>query len=77
MKTAKKKKIKKRTKKQSYSKQPTICAPGTADSFTCFTKDALINIIRAWNSHYKEDKIEYSINDRLGGWLFCRLLLPN
>ena len=63
MKTAKKKKIKKRTKKQSYSKQPTICAPGTADSFTCFTKDALINIIRAWNSHYKEDKIEYSIND--------------
>ena len=60
MKTAKKKIIKKRTKKQS---QPTICAPGTADSFTCFTKDALINIIRAWNSHYKEDKIDYSSND--------------
>ena len=60
MKTAKKRILKKQTKKQL---QPTICSPGSSDSFTCFTKDALINIIKSWNLHYKNDKIEYSSND--------------
>jgi hypothetical protein len=62
MKTAKKKIV----KNQSKKKQPSICAPGSTDSsesFTCFTKDALKNIIRSWNSHYKDDKIIYSIGD--------------
>ena len=62
MKTAKKKIVKNHTKKT----QPSICAPGSSDeseSFTCFTKDALKNIIRAWNSHYKDDKIRYSLSD--------------
>ena len=40
-----------------------ICAPITEDSFTCFTKKALIKIIKSWNKKYKLNKIIYSEND--------------
>lgn len=39
------------------------CAPMTEDSFTCFNKTALLNIIKAWNSYYKDNKIGFKISD--------------
>jgi hypothetical protein len=40
-----------------------ICAPITEGGTTCFTKDALINILKAWNNYYKDNKISYTNTD--------------
>lgn len=39
------------------------CAPNNNNSFTCFNKNALINIIKSWNNNYHHDKINYSKYD--------------
>ena len=45
-----------RTKKQK------ICSPSMENSFTCFTKKALIKIIRAWNKSNLDNKIIFNID---------------
>ena len=42
------------------------CAPNKNNSFTCFNKNALINIIKSWNNNYHHDKINYSKYDTSG-----------
>lgn len=44
------------------TKKNNICSPLNEDSFTCFSKKALIKIIRSWNNHKKNNKIEFSDN---------------
>ena len=39
------------------------CAPSNKNSFTCFNKAALINIIRSWNHNYYNNKINYNTYD--------------
>ena len=39
------------------------CAPGNKNSFTCFNKNALINIIKSWNDNYYNNKINYNTYD--------------
>ena len=39
------------------------CSPRTNNSFTCFNKNALLNIIKSWNNNYYNDKISYSKYD--------------
>ena len=39
------------------------CSPRNNNSFTCFNKNALINIIKSWNNNYYNDKIKYSKYD--------------
>ena len=58
MKSSKKKHhTKHKTKKNSF------CSPSTEESFTCFTKRALINIIKTWNGYYKNNKIDIKKRD--------------
>tara|TARA_B110001469_G_scaffold127792_1_gene150560 strand:- start:6103 stop:7089 length:987 start_codon:yes stop_codon:yes gene_type:complete len=40
-----------------------ICAPITEGGTTCFTKDALLNILKAWNDYYKDNPIQYKSNE--------------
>ena len=60
------------------TKKNKLCSPQMEDSFTCFTKKALIKIIKAWNKSNKDNKIIYnyemskkklwaSVNDKLKG----------
>jgi len=50
-------------KKKFHNKhKKSICSPATEESFTCFTKKALINIIKAWNDYY-DTKIEFKKSD--------------
>jgi hypothetical protein len=57
----------KSTKKKKHTKNKTkkniICAPSTEESYTCFTKKALINIIKSWNDYYKDNKLEFKKSD--------------
>ena len=57
----------KSSKKKPHTKHKTkkksICAPSTAESFTCFTKRALINIVKNWNDYYKDNKIDIKKSD--------------
>lgn len=57
----------KSTKKKHHTKHKTkkksICAPATEESFTCFTKRSLINIIKSWNDYYKNNKIDIKKSD--------------
>ena len=39
------------------------CAPNSNNNFTCFNKNALLNIIKSWNNNYFHDKINYSKYD--------------
>ena len=42
-----------------------ICAPNKFNqTYTCFSKKALINIIDKWNNKYKDDKIVYDNNTK-------------
>jgi hypothetical protein len=65
MKTSKKKFI----VTASRTKKKNTCAPISEDSFTCFNKNALMNIINSWNSYYKDNKIEFkSSNSKKELW---------
>ena len=58
-----------KTKKVSIRKKSTkICAPHTEESFTCFTKRALINIVKAWNKHKSKDKIIFTNTSKKKLW---------
>ena len=54
--------IKKKYSNKHKTNKKSICAPSTEESFTCFTKKALLNIIKAWNNYY-DTKIEFKKND--------------
>ena len=49
---------KKGIKSRIKSKKQSICSPATEESFTCFTKRSLINIVKSWNKYYKDNKIK-------------------
>jgi hypothetical protein len=55
-------KTKKVSVRKKSKKSTKICAPHTEESFTCFTKRALINIVKAWNKHNSKDKIIFTNN---------------
>ena len=44
------------------TKKNNICSPLNIDSFTCFSKKALIKISRSWNNYHKDKKIEFNDN---------------
>ncbi len=44
------------------TKKNKICSPSMENSFTCFTKKALIKIIRAWNKANLDNKIVFNID---------------
>ena len=39
-----------------------MCSPGNKNEVSCFSKTALINIIKSWNKYYKNNKIKYNKN---------------
>ena len=55
----------KSSKQKHHTKHKTkkICAPETEDSFTCFTKKSLLNIIKYWNKYYKDNTILFNNNN--------------
>ena len=64
--TKKKKNINKNKNKKSFffkenrNNDSKICSPMGEDSFTCFSKKGLINIIESWNKYYANDKIDFN-----------------
>lgn len=43
------------------TKKNKLCSPNMEDSFTCFTKKALVKIIRAWNNANPDSKILFNL----------------
>ena len=40
------------------------CSPkNSSNKYSCFSKESLINMIKAWNKYYKNDKIKYNSNN--------------
>ena len=45
-----------------------ICAPFTDGGTTCFTKRALLNILKSWNNYYPDNKIVYNKDNKSNLW---------
>jgi hypothetical protein len=55
-----------KNKNNKYTKYKSKnCSPNSSSNFTCFSKNALLNMLDSWNLYYDNNKINYRKTDKL------------